>query len=332
MADPMADLPNDPARSVAVVIPVYRGEKTIGGIVSELLPLTVDQATPGGNSFRVTEIILVHDVGPDRSDLVMEQLSQDYPFVHVIWLSRNFGQHPATLAGLSSTSADWVVTMDEDGQHDPRDIPKLLDVAIESGAQVVYASPTNPPPHGLLRNAASAAAKRLFVSTLDGGNANRFHSFRIISGEIARSLAAYCGSNVYLDVALSWLVGRTSTAPVRMRSEGKERMSGYNFSRLFAHFWRMVLTSGTRPLRIIAMLGTFSMVIALALSGYALWEKFTQRVPIMGWTSMVIATSFFSGAILFSLGIIAEYLGSAVNMAMGKPVYVTVSKPVRFRT
>ena len=72
----MADLHNDPVRSVALVIPVYRGEKTIGGIVSELLPLTVEQATPGGSSFRITEIILVHDVGPDRSDLIVESQRQ----------------------------------------------------------------------------------------------------------------------------------------------------------------------------------------------------------------------------------------------------------------
>jgi undecaprenyl-phosphate 4-deoxy-4-formamido-L-arabinose transferase len=312
--------------TLSVVIPVYRGAKTLEAVVAELEPLVAPQKTPAGRAFRLAEVLLVHDGAVDDSARVMQELAARFSFVTLIWLSRNYGQHPATLAGMASTSGGWVVTIDEDGQHDPRHIGELLDQALDQGAHLVYGLPANAPPHGLLRNAASRAAKLVFVGALDSSKLGHFSSYRLVWGEIARSVAAYCGNGVYLDVALSWVVGRSTFAPVLMRSEG-DRRSGYDFSKLISHFWRMVLTSGTRPLRLIALLGCVSILGALGLSGYAIYQKLTRQVPIAGWTSTIIATSFFGGAILFSLGVIAEYLGFAIHMAMGKPTYLLVSRP-----
>ena len=320
-------LPSEAPASISIVIPVFSGATTLPAVVAEIEPYTRPGVTPGGRSFRVTELILVHDGAVDASDQIMEELRARFSFVSLIWLSRNYGQHPATLAGMASTSSEWVVTMDEDGQHDPRCLGEMLDRAVLESAQTVYGIPSNAPPHGPLRNAASGLAKVLFVLLLDPSGLGTFSSFRLVSGEIARSLAAYCGSNVYLDVALSWVVARTARVPVAMRNIG-ERPSGYTYSRLFTHFWRLVVSSGTRPLRLIALIGSLSILAAGGLAAYALWEKLTQRVPIQGWTSIVIAICLFSGLILFSLGVISEYLGVAINMAMGKPLFLVVSKPV----
>ena len=144
---------------VSLVIPVYRGEKTLQTLIEEITPLTSRQATPGGNFYEICEIILVHDCGPDRSDMVLEALESQYPFVRPVWLSRNYGQHPATMAGMASATGDWVVTIDEDGQQNPFDIGCMLDTAINSSLQLVYALPTNPPPHGWLRNTLSKPPK-----------------------------------------------------------------------------------------------------------------------------------------------------------------------------
>ena len=195
----------------------------------------------------------MHDGAVADSARVLDQLAAQHPFVTPIWLSRNYGQHPATLAGMSSSSAGWVVTMDEDGQHDPRYLGALLDRALDERAQLVYAVPGNQPPHSLLRNAASSLAKAIFVSGRDAARLGRFSSYRLMWGEIARSVAAYCGSGIYLDVALSWVVGRATSLPVDVRG-GAGRPSGYDLPKLASHFWRMVLTSGTRPLRAIAVL------------------------------------------------------------------------------
>lgn len=135
-------------------------------------------------------------------------------------LSRNFGQHAATLAGMSSSGGDWVATMDEDGQHDPADLGGMLDVALTERSDVVYAAPLNPPPHGPARNAASRLAKRSVALLSGQSGAEVFNSYRFILGDVARSLAAYSGPGVYLDVALNWITNRPSTAPVTLREEG----------------------------------------------------------------------------------------------------------------
>jgi undecaprenyl-phosphate 4-deoxy-4-formamido-L-arabinose transferase len=313
---------------VSVVIPVFQGEGTLEGLLGEIKPFTRMGTTPAGRPFEVVEVLLVHDAGPDRSDRVIERLAAENGFVKPIWLSRNFGQHAATLAGMASSAGDWVATLDEDGQHDPADLPKMLDRALETDTPLVYADPTNSAPHGVLRNALARTAR--FVSSFVVGNRmmGRFHSFRIVRGDIARSLAAYCGHGVYLDVALSWVVPRVEVCPVTMRSERGHR-SGYTLRSLFSHFWRLILTAGTRPLRLISILGTVSMFVALGLGTYAAYGKIRHEIPVAGWTSTVIALCFFSGAILFSLGVIAEYLGVTLTMAMGKPLYLIVPRPSR---
>jgi undecaprenyl-phosphate 4-deoxy-4-formamido-L-arabinose transferase len=319
--------PNVPAvRRVTIVVPVYQGERTLEALIDEIAPLTSEQQTPRGQAFRVTDVILVNDGAIDDSTSVMKAIASQHPFVTLLWLSRNFGQHPATLAGMASSTGDWVVTLDEDGQFNPMDIGAMVDTAEEDGVQLVYARPLNPPPHGWLRNLGSFAVKNMGRFLAGSNEIGRFSSFRLIRGEIARSLAAYCGHGVYLDVALSWVVGKNSLHSVMFRAE-RGRASGYNLRRLVAHFWRFILTAGTRPLRIIAILGSLSILAALGISAYAIWLKLAHAVPIQGWTSLVTVVSFFSGIILFSLGVVAEYLAMTLTMAMGKPLYLIVSGP-----
>jgi undecaprenyl-phosphate 4-deoxy-4-formamido-L-arabinose transferase len=316
--------------TVSIVIPVYKGEATLAPLVNEIEPLTAVVATPHGRPFQVAEVVLVCDGAVDGSPSVMEALGLRFPFVRLIWLARNFGQHAATLAGAASTTSEWVATLDEDGDHNPADIGRFLDTALEANAPLVYGLPTNTPTHGWFRNSLSAVTKRFVVRLLLGRSAiSHFHSFRLIEGEIARSLAAYCGFKVYLDVALSWVVAKSAYCPIALRNPS-DRASGYSLSRLFSHFWRLVLTSGTRPLRLVSLLGLGTILFGAAVSAYILWEYFTGNVPIPGYTSLIILLCIFSGSILFSLGIVAEYLGASLSVAMGRPLYVVVSKPMRF--
>jgi len=315
--------------SVSVVIPVYRGEQSLPALLKEIACFAEESCiTPNGSAYILKEVLLVHDSGPDRSDLVLEQLASQYTFVRPVWLSRNFGQHAATLAGMASASGVWVVTMDEDGQQNPADIGKMLDLALDRGYQIVYAKPLNPPPHGALRNICSGLAKKFALQFMgEQYQAGVFNSFRLIHGEIARIIAAYCGNGVYLDVALFWVANRIGYAPVMLR--GESRPSSYSFAMLFTHFWRMILTSGTRPLRVITISGVASFFLALFLSSYALYSKWIEQTPIQGWTSLLIIISFFSGLIMVSLGVVAEYLALTTGIVMGKPLYVVTSKPTR---
>jgi len=311
-----------------VVIPVYQGERTLPGVVAEIAALTEDFTTPGGAVAVVTEALLVYDNGPDDSPRVIRELEERYPFARGIWLSRNFGQHPATLAGMASSGGDWIVTLDEDGQHDPAYIGRLLDTALAERAQVVYAKPNNAAPHGFLRNFASRTAKRL-ISGSGGVNASDFQSYRLVLGEIGRSVAAYAGPGVYLDIAIGWVANRIATSPIELRAEGG-RPSGYSYRRLLSHFWRMVLSSGTKGLRMVSVFGVVAAALGLVLALYLVFAALfgSEDIPA-GWPSLMAVLLVATGAILFSLGIVAEYIGVAVNQAMGRPLYLIVSDPVQ---
>ena len=318
----------EPLHRISVVIPVYRGADTLPVVVAELAPLAKIQRSPDGHRFQVTELLLVHDCGPDRSDRCLESLAADYDFVRPIWLSRNFGQHAATLAGMASAIGDWVVTLDEDGQQNPTDIARLLDAAVAGALQLVYASPSNAPPHGWLRNTASRTAKALVGTLLGNRTLGQFNSFRLVDGELARTLAAYCGHGIYLDMGLYWITGRVGHCPVLLRQE-LDRPSAYSYLKLLGHFWNLVFTTGTRPLRLITLLGFTSVLLAIAIAGYALYGKLFGQMPVQGWASQIIVVAFFAGCILTALGVIAEYLAVTMGIAMGKPLYVVSSKPTR---
>ena len=312
---------------VSVVIPVYQGATSLPTLMEELEPWTRVSHTRGNHSMQICEVVLVHDCGPDRSHKVIQELEKQYRWVRGIWLSRNYGQHAATLAGMASSIGDWVVTMDEDLQQNPADIGGLLDAAISGRCQLVYASPVNPPPHGFLRNSLSALAKTIGSWIGEDGHSVRFNSFRLVEGEIARNLAAYCGRGIYLDIALSWVTSRVGSAPVSLRAE-LDRRSGYSIRTLTAHFFRMLFSSGSRPLRWITMLGATSLLIAFLSAIFAIYAKLTGIADAPGWASLVVLIAFFSGCNLLAIGIIAEYLALTVNISMGKPLYVILSKPV----
>lgn len=319
-----------PVRRVSIVIPVYRGERTLSALLDEIAPLTQQQASPSGYGFHVCEVLLVHDCGPDRSDLTIERLARRHDFVRAVWLSRNYGQHAATLAGMASASGDWVMTIDEDGQQDPADTGRMLDAALDDNLQLVYAQPSNRPPHSFMRNLTSRLAKGIATRLVDNGDSQigRFNSFRLVDGETARTLAAYCGHGVYLDMALYWITSRVGHCSVQLRRE-MDRPSGYSYIKLLGHFWNLVFTTGTRPLRLITLMGFVSVFLAFVIALYALYGKLTGAVPVQGWASLLVIVAFFSGCILTALGVIAEYLAVTMGIAMGKPLYVVSSKPVR---
>src|SRR3954468_14404912 len=132
-AGPIPDLPS----RLSVVVPVYKGEKPLEALTAEIVPLTKPQTSPAGRPFVVTELVFVWDGAVDGSAGVIRSLAERHKFVQPIWLSRNYGQHAATLAGMAATSGDWVATLDEDGQHNPADLGRMLDAARAEGVLLV---------------------------------------------------------------------------------------------------------------------------------------------------------------------------------------------------
>ena len=176
--------------TISVVVPVYQGEKTITKLVNELADYTKPSVTGSGLKYVVSEVLLVHDFGPDNSAEVIKNLSDQYDWIRPVWLSRNFGQHAATLAGMSSSISEWIVTLDEDGQHDPKNIAKLLDTAIQQNSQLVYGKFDGGAPHSRWRNFFSATAKWLYTKILSPGDGEFFSSFRQSVYNLGRSCGA----------------------------------------------------------------------------------------------------------------------------------------------
>ena len=311
---------------ISVVIPVFRGEQTLPDLLAELAELHSPQHTPEGRPFHVSEVLLVWDRGPGNSDAIIRELDARYPWVRPIWLSRNFGQHAATLAGMTSSGGDWIVTIDEDGQQDPAFIGGMIDRAYATGAQLVYGSPTTPPPHSRTRNAASRTAKRIFVRVLADQEFEEFNSYRLVLGEVGRSVAAYTGTGVYLDVALSWVVADVTTFPVTSRDEGRPP-GNYSYRRLLSHFGRLVISSGTKPLLFVSFIGVAFVILGGFAALWVMYQRIVGDLPVSGWASMFVALMIVGGAVMLSLGIIAQYIGAATNMSLGKPLYVVVRDP-----
>ena len=312
--------------TVSIVIPVYLGSQTLRPLIEEIQPFITPCRSPRGSEFLVTEVVLVNDCGPDKSENVIRELSQRFDWIKPVWLSKNFGQHAATLAGMAATTSEWIITIDEDGQQNPTDFGNLLDTAIENDASLVYAKPTNRPPHGAIRNTFSWIVKNTIFRLLTDGSHRNFNSFRLVSGAVGRTLAAYVGDGVYLDVALTWIVQNVAQCPVELRQETRKE-SGYGYRRLSSHFWRLVLSSGTRPLRIVGFIGIGSFAAGVVAAAVIVFGKLSYGYTVSGWASVFVALLLMGGLILLVLGVLAEYLGMIVRASIGKPLYVAVSDP-----
>ena len=312
---------------ISVAIPVYRGRATLPALVDELSRLNEPFDVGDGSKAVVAEVLLVDDCGPDNSNQVIEHLTRQFDFVRPVWLMRNFGQHAATIAGLASTRFEWVVTMDEDGLHDPRDIRSLLGKAISERCNLVYGRPTATTPHSRVRNVASISLKKMVVPLLLGKDRSfYFSSFRCMTGEVARSVAAFANQGVYLDIALRWMVQESAIADVQFRQEGRDR-SGYRMSTLASHFLRLVVSAGARPLRIASLVGLGSSLTGFVLVLVVFVRRLLGDIPVQGWTSLMAALLVIGGLILLMLGVLAEYMGAVVRRSLGAPLYVIATNP-----
>jgi glycosyltransferase involved in cell wall biosynthesis len=323
----MKYMDNSDPHKLSVVIPLYRGAKTLRRIVEELSAFYEPTRTLENRFFQVVEVILVDDCSIDGTSEVMQSLSTGDSHIVPIWLTRNFGQHAATVAGMASSTSEWVVTMDEDGQHDPKDLGKLIDAAINAQSPVVYARSVIREPHGLIRNSLSRFLKTFALPVLiSDKNFRFFSSYRLMTGEVARSVSVFANRGVYLDVLLLWISRSSAVCDVEYRNELRAA-SGYNYRKLGSHFLRLVLSSGTRPLRLVTVSGLLSFVSGLLGAVFVVQGKIANGYDLKGWASLTSTVLILGGLVLLSLGIIAEYVGVLVRKALGAPLYVVGSSP-----
>jgi len=300
---------------ISVVTPVYRSEKILPDLVARLA-----QALPQLSSNY--ELILVNDCSPDGSWEVIRQLSQQHAWVTGINLMRNYGQHNALLCGIRAAKHGFIVTMDDDLQHPPEEITRLL-AALDAGSDVVYGTPQQEQ-HGLFRDLASVSTKLALQGVMGADIARHVSAFRAFRAEVAEAFRHYDGAFVSIDVLLTWGTNRFAAVKVRHDAR-KDGASGYTFRKLVRHTMNMMTGFSTRPLQLASFVGFAFTLFGLAILVYVILRYLVQGNPVPGFPFLASIIALFSGAQLFALGIIGEYLARVHFRAMQQPPYVVRS-------
>jgi glycosyltransferase involved in cell wall biosynthesis len=298
-------------RSVSVVIPVYRAEGTLRELVRRL------GTTLTAENFWF-EVILVNDGSPDRSWELICELMAEFDWIRGINLMRNYGQHNATLCGVRSARGSLIVTMDDDLQHPPEEIPLLL-AHLDDQYDVVYGVPMKRP-HSWWRNAFSVFTKYALSKVMGIGTLRDVGAFRAFRSSLRRAFDEYRNPNVYLDVLLSWGTNRFTTAAVHLDARTVGR-SDYDFAKL-AQMALTILTSySTGPLRFASFLGFFFTLFGVGVFLYVVITYFIYG-SVPGFPFLASLISLFSGIQLFALGLIGEYLARIFDRSIDRPTYV----------
>lgn len=304
---------NEPmTESLSIVIPVYRSE----AILPELYARLVDALEKIGGPF---EIIFVEDCGGDGSWKMIKELASRDARVRGLKMSRNYGQHNATLCGIREAQYDVIVTIDDDLQHPPDQIALLL-AALRDGCDVVYGVPLTEQ-HGLLRNIASRFTKLALQSTMGAENARNVSAFRAFRTSLREAFESYRSPSLSIDVLLSW--GTRAFGAVRVRH--KPRFAGssnYTLGKLVTYAFNLMTGFSTAPLRLVSVIGFAFTLFGVALLSWVLGAYFLYGSVVQGFVFLATIITIFSGVQLFAIGIFGEYIARIFDRTMDKPAYV----------
>lgn len=304
-------------RSLSVVIPVYRGAKSIpllAQALHDVLPSLAEQY----------EVIMVEDAGGDNSWEVIQQLASQYPWLRGIRMMRNYGQHAALLCGIRAAKHEIIVTMDDDLQHPPQEIQHLL-TKLDEGYDVVYGSPRDKQ-HSGGRNLGSFAVRYALSSAMGVAAARHVSAFRAFRTHLRNAFTEFQSPYVSLDVLLTWGTTRFGHVEVdhKPRAIGT---SNYTLRKLIAHALTMVTGFSIIPLRLASYLGFMLTIFGILLLIYIVPVRSLlgyEAVP--GFTFLGSVIVIFSGAQMFTIGIIGEYIARIHFRLMDKPTYVILAQ------
>lgn len=296
---------------VSVVIPIYNSAPTLRLLLTRLRSVF---ATLG----IAYEIVLVNDGSRDESWLQIVQLGEEFPERRGIDLMRNYGQHNALLCGIRAARYDVIVTMDDDLQHPPEEIPVLL-FTLAEGYDLVFGTPISPQ-HGHLRNAGSALTRLLLEKGLGAPGARRGSSFRAFRTSLRDAFADFRSPMLSIDVLLGWTTNHVAWVPVAHQPRAVGR-SNYTPLRLFTHAFSMMTGASLLPLQLATILGFLFTLIGIGVLAVVLLSYMFRGGGVPGFTFLASIIALFSGAQLFAMGIFGEYLARLTFQAMGKPVY-----------
>ena len=304
--------PQRVTRAISVVVPVYNSEATLELLAERLEPVLRQHA----DEF---ELILVNDGSRDQSWAVIERLLARYTWISAFNLMRNYGQHNALLCGIRAARHPLIVTMDDDLQHPPEVVPALL-AALTPEVDVLYGVPEQEQ-HGLMRGLASRVTKLALQSAMGAETARHVSAFRVFRSALRDAFASYRSPFVSIDVMLTWATRRFAhiRVPHAPRHAG---VSNYTVRKLIAHAANMATGFSVLPLQLASLVGFSFTVLGLLSLAFVVLRFVISGTTVPGFPFLAAIISIFSGAQLFALGVIGEYLARMHFRLMDRPAYV----------
>jgi undecaprenyl-phosphate 4-deoxy-4-formamido-L-arabinose transferase len=299
-------------RECSVVIPVYNSQASLPALVERLaavLPAVTDRY----------EVVLVNDGSRDDSWDGICEAARKHAWVRGINLMRNYGQHNALLAGIRAARFAVVVTMDDDLQHPPEEIPRLLE-ALGHRHDLVYGVPASAE-HGVSRAASSRLARLWLHRVLGVGVASHAGAFRAFRTVLREGFAQYDGPAVAIDALLAWTTTRIATVEVR-HDPRRHGRSQYGWLKLVRLALDLTTTFRTWPLRLASLVGFVVMLLGLGALAFVLASYLMTGQPLSVFRFSAAIMAIFSGAQLFTLGILGEYVARIHHRVLREPSYV----------
>jgi undecaprenyl-phosphate 4-deoxy-4-formamido-L-arabinose transferase len=303
---------------ISYIIPCYRSEKTLPGVVDEI------KTTMEGLKDRYEyDIFLINDFSPDGTALVIEKLCSENDFIHGISFARNFGQHAALMAGLRYADGDICVCLDDDGQTPANQVDRLLN-KLEEGYDVVYARYGNKK-HSGFRNFGSRVNDMMLRVMLDKSKDLFVSSYFAVRRFIVNDMIRYENSYPYVIGLVLRSAGKIANVDIdhRSRTEGE---SGYSLKKLLNLWFNGFTAFSVKPLRFATVVGAISATLGLLYGVFVIIRRLLVPAAVMGYAATMSAIVFFGGMILLTLGLIGEYIGRMYISMNNSPQYVIRDK------
>lgn len=297
---------------ISIVSPVYRAENIVEKLVDEIQKAMILI----GCSY---EIILVDDRSPDNSWEVMQKLSVKFAEVKSIRLSRNFGQHPAIMAGLSQAKGEWIVVMDCDLQDQPKEIIKLYNKTKE-GFDIVLAKRENRKDNFLKRLLSNLYTK-LFNFLADSNFNYEVANFGIYNNKVISSILNI-GDYIKAFPLFIHFVGFKSIAISVEHAKRHSGKSSYSFSKSISLAFNAIISYSNKPLKIFVKFGALISLISFLFGIYNIYLNIKGDISVSGYSSLIISIWLLSGIIITVIGVVGIYVGKIFEQTKNRPTFI----------
>lgn len=297
---------------ISFVSPVYRAEKILDKLVEEInkVMLKLDVSY---------EIILVDDRSPDNSWKVIQEIAKNQNHVKGYRLSKNFGQHPTIMAGLSQAKGEWIVVMDCDLQDHPSEVEKLYNKAIE-GYDVVFAK-REVRKDSFLKKLSSKMFSLVYGYLTDTNFDNSIANFGVYNKKVVKSVLDMQDYIKSFPLFVKW-VGYNSCAIEVTHFEREEGKSTYTIKKLLKLAFDTIISFSNKPLKLFVKFGVLISFMAFLSGVYTIYKYLNGEIEVLGYSSLILSIWFLSGVLITIVGIVGIYIGKIFDQAKNRPSFI----------